>query len=211
MLVEFATGSDSFPSGRVSQFTARVYNPKTALFVNPRELEGKDAVVRNIKVVQGIPATAVMTAVSTMWYLYRSEAKNGTLWLFELRVKDRSDPSNPFMFRSEYLLVRMHESVGLLKAVCVLPEQEGANMHRLEFHWNGKRITDSSGLSPDERGAFKKVLGVTQDAAVEVTQADTELPSWIFTEVEAARKKTSRTIKTGKKTLGVNRVRRLKL
>lgn len=209
MFVEYAGGSDSFPmGGRNVQVNALVYNPKTALFENPRSIEGADAVVRGAKVVQGIPATTVSVNSQSMWYYYRCEAMSGSLWLIHLRRKD----GGPFTFHNEYLLVRMSAKASLIRAELILPPHEEANVQKLEFSWNARRISTYDQLIPDERNAFKKFLGESgPDEMIDVTQTRDELSSWRFSMLEEQEKPKRRLVRSGRKALAVQRIKKIRI
>lgn len=210
MYTEFFTGSDSFQGGRTVQFATLVYNPITALFENPRTLKDEgQPVCRDVKITQGIPASVnVLSHSSQMWYHYRAEARNGSLWLFESRI--RNTRQGPFGYDTSYLLLRLNSAASALRCSYTLPRQEDANIHKLEFTLNARRITTSRELTPDERGAFKKFVGETRDIVVDVTQSDAELARWNFQQLEPDAKKRVSLVSGGARPVAINRIRRIR-
>lgn len=207
MFCEYVSGSDAFPmGGRTTQFNTLIYNPRTALFENPRTVEGENPVCRDAKITQGIPASVVVQN-NQMWYHYRCEAKSGSLWLFESRVKIRG---KAFGFETEHLLLRLHAKAPALKLVYTLPRQDDANIHKLELTLNARRVLTVADLMPDEKNAFKKFVGETRDVVVDVTQSDDELPNWQFTQLEPDEKKTVTILKGKSKPVAIQRIRRIR-
>lgn len=195
--------------GRNVQFSTLVYNPASFLFENPRQLTpSPEPIVRDVKITQGIPASVIVNNLNNqMWYHYRCECRAGTLWLFEGRVKQRG---KAFGYDSSYLLLRLHPKAPALRAIYNLPRQEDANIHRLEFTLNARRITSYTELTPDERGAFKKFTGETRDIVVDVTQDASELTDWQFSQLEPAAAKTVSVVKSKDRPVEIQRIRRIR-
>jgi hypothetical protein len=106
----------------------------------------------------------------------------------------------------------MSAKAPLLRAALILPPHEEANVQKLEFSWNAKLIKQYDQLIPDERNAFKKFLGESgPDEMIDVTQTPDELSSWRFTLLEAAEKPTRRLVKSGRKAVAVQRVRKIRI
>jgi len=210
MFAEFFVGSDSFPmGGRNVQFSTLVYNPASARFENPRALTpAENPVCRGIKITQGIPASVIVnTCNNQMWYHHRCECRSGSLWLFEARIKKKG---SMFGHDTSYLLLRLSAKAPALKAVYTLPEQDEANIHRLELTLNAKRILSHTDLLPDERNAFKRFVGETRDLVVDVTQDIGELPGWRFSQLEPAGKKDTVVLRGKSNAVAIQRIRRIR-
>lgn len=209
MFIEYFSGSDQFPmGGRNVQVNTLVYNPVSAVFENPRQLtKAEQPVCRDVKITQGIPASMLVNTLnSQMWYHYRAECRAGSLWLMETRVRN----GGPFAFDNTYLLIRMMPKAKALRIIYNLPEQLDANIHRLEFTLNARRIRTIADMAPDEKNAFKKFVGETRDAVVEVTQSDAELVGWEFTQLEPDDKPKLSLQKGKSRPVAINRIRRIK-
>lgn len=211
-LIEFATGSDNFPSvaggeSRSVQLTALVYNTKSGLFENPRSLSNGGDVCKVEKVHKAMPASTVVAPSPGNWYYYRTEARGGSLWAFELKRRS----GGPFSFESELLLVRFYVKSPLQRVQLSLPDHPYANVTELDFMWNCQHVRTHDKLLLEELAAFKKLTGETSNYVVEATQDMAELPSWKFTEIEKAAPKTKKVVRSKNKQVAIQRVRKVRL